>query len=153
MKVVKLNTLVDLTKVGQNFLEKEPKPEIQKAHQEEVERWANNPSPAKGDRPKLEKEYMTATEFFRDIAGQAIRQVHKAGTVDVLRRTNKIINEFDITAANADKAGIVTLELDDFKYLRNSFKKADDWKNTPEIAKAILAVDEMFEKAEEVDLS
>lgn len=149
MKVVRLNTFIDLTKIADQFLLKEPTPEEQKDFQSRVEAWTNDKNPMKGARPEMARRSMSATEFFKDIVGQALRQVYKSGNIGILRRTNKILGEFDITIADPAKAGIVVFEDDDFKYIRSAFKKADDWKNTGEIAKALIEIDDAFESAEE----
>lgn len=151
MKVVKLDTKLDPTKIADAFLSKEPSAEEHKIFQDQMEEWAKDQSPEKGPRPELKRERMSVTEFFRDVVSQAIRQVHKSATVEHLRRSNKIIEEFNAVSADPSKEGIVTLSPDDFDYVRKAFRKADDWKNTPEIAKAILAVDAQIEKAVEIE--
>lgn len=152
MKVVQLDTIIDPTKIAENFLMKDPPAEKMKEYQDSLEAWAKNQSPDKGERPALERTRMSVTEFFRDVVSQAIAQVHKSANVEHLRRSHKIMSEFDAVIANPEKKGILTLAPDDFKYIRSAFRKADDWKNTREIATAILAIDEAFEKAVEVEL-
>ena len=152
MKVVKLDTRVDLTQVHENFLKKEVTPEQQKAFQDEIEAWSKKPEATRGARPVMERENMTATEFLRDIVKQALGQVYKSGNIGTLKRTDKIMREFDAVIHSKEKGGIATFEDDDFKYFRSAFKKAENWQNTPEIAKALIAVDELLESAETTEV-
>lgn len=153
MKVMKIDTRIDLTKVDENFIMKQPTQDEHKAFADEMDGWSKKPAETRGGRPEMERKRMTATEFFKEICGQAIKQTHKSANIASLRRTNKIMSEFDDAINHPEvKQGMVNFEKDDFEYLRKAFRSADQWQNTPEIAKALLMVDERFESAEEHDI-
>lgn len=149
MKVARINLNVDITKINRSFLIKEDSMEEKVEFQKQIEDWMKASTETRGTRPIKKVEYLTASEFFRDIMVQSIHMAHTSGNRQVLKRTKKIVDEFKKAS---EEKGIATLEFDDYQYMRSSFNKADKWQNKPEIAEVLELVGEALDKAQVEDL-
>lgn len=113
---------------------------------EAVDEWSAQPAETRGPRPKLERSYMSAPEFFKDIIMKAINMTHKTGNTASLRRTKAVCDVIDI--AIEEKDGRLEVMEEDYKYMVSALNKADKWNNTEDSAKGILRVADALAEAE-----
>ncbi len=144
----KLDTNIDISKIADQLLTKEPTKEEMAEYQKKVKEWEAQPEKKRGLRPSLERKQMSGSEFFKSIIMAAINQTHKTGNIASLRRTRAISDLLDI-AIESD--GIVVVNEEDYKYMRSALSKADQWNNVESVAKSILAVDDVLNSAVEVE--
>lgn len=152
MKAVKLDLNLDVEKVKEKFLLKEPSGEQRIERQKKLKDWAELPPEQRGQRPDIEEGYMTTAEFFVETIGGAIRQAHPNGNVQVLRRTTKILSDLKGAIESEEKKGVAILELDDYKYIKSAFAKADKWINDADNAEVLMLCYKHIEDAEEIEL-
>lgn len=149
-KIFKLNMNMQVDDIGKNFLGKTITQKDQEDYAKQVAEWQKIPEKTRGDRPEIERKIMNGAEFFKRQIEVAITQVYPTGNKQSLKRTFDILESMQITIDDKEKAGFVILGEDDYKYVRSAFNKADKWHNTAEIAKIVMRVAALIDKAEEI---
>lgn len=144
MKIMKLDLNLDISKVNEKFLITDPTPEQSQFYNNAMLEWQKD---QKGERPEKPINKITPAKLASNILEISLHSTKPQGNKEVLKRTQAIIGCLE----NAIK-GISTIGIDDFKYLRSAFDKADKWNNNKDTADLILAVDELLNKAQEVDI-
>jgi len=154
LKELDLNLDVSLIpeKAIDGFLLKEPTDEQKKEYQKDLKAWAAVPEASRGERPELEKVYMTGAEFIADVLGQSLNQAHPSGNVQLLRRTKEILAELKGAIDSDTKPGVVLLKPEDFAYLQSAFDKSDKWVNNPNNAIVLCAVADLLGTAKDIEL-
>jgi len=154
LKQFDMNMDITIIPVNQmdRFLMKEPTNEQKKNFQIEMKKWAALPEKERGEEPIIAKEYNSGAEFVLVALEQALNQTHPTGNIQVLRRTRELIAEMQGAIESKEKPGIVLLQPDDFNYIHKSFAKADKWVNNNDNAVVLCAVDDLLNKAEDINL-
>jgi hypothetical protein len=144
MKIMKLDLNLDLSKIDEKFLITDPTPEQLQFYNNAMMEWQKE---QKGEKPAKPTNKITPDKLVSNILEISLHSTRPQGNKEVLKRTQTIIDCLE----NAIE-GISTIGIDDFKYLRSAFDKADKWNNNKDTADLILAVDELLNKAQEVDI-
>jgi len=147
-KLKRIDMNVNVSGIDERFLIKDSTKEQTETYQKALKDWAAKPEKDRGDKPELVKEYMSGAEFVKHIVMTAINGVHKTGNTQSLRRT-KAISE--LLALGIMHDGVIVLGDEDFKYIRSSMSKSDQWMNNEKTAVAILLVEDAINQAEEVE--
>ena len=146
VKVYQMDINIDTNKVADGLLIKPLSAEEQFSYQRQVEKWNATPQDKRGARPVVKAVKLTGPEFFKDIVMKAVAMVHKTGNVQSLRRTRSISDQLVI--AIEKKKGILDLMEDDYDYIKRAMVKADEWNNIDDVARSVLVVDDILQKAE-----
>ena len=89
----------------------------------------------------------TEAQMATQVMLNAIYSGHQKGNVQSLRRTLAVRDVLDKACLNG---GVAELDAEDFRYLKSSFAKADQWNNTVDTAILVDRVFKTLEKAEEI---
>ena len=142
----KIDMNVSLKDVEPTLLNKQPSAKERDAFQEKMTEWNAADPKTRGAAPKIDIDIMEAPEYVKSIIMNAISQSHKTGNTASLRRTKSIGEALEI---GIDNKGALTLTDEDYKFVKSSLAKADQWNNVEHIAKSILVVEDLILDAEE----
>ena len=147
--IFKIDMNVDTAGVTPALLLKEATPEAQESYKAKLVAWSKADPNTRGKAPELDREKMGEAEYFKSIVMSSISQAHKQGNTQVLRRTRAIADLLEI--AIIDNGGILKATQEDYKFIKSSMAKADQWNNLENIAKSILVVEDAINDVEEID--
>ena len=152
-KLIEMQLSVDVSELLPDMLAKKPTDEQKAELHSKMEAWAKVnmalPEPQRSKPPELERDYMNGAEWTQAVIERAVGNVHPEGKLQLLKRTFSLLEELKKVVEAGDKA--IRFTEDNFNWLKSAIDKAV-WNNNIEIARGVLKVRELFDKAEEVEV-